>query len=451
MTKSFQKLKVTWEMPDPPVNPEAWAVVIPGPRSTGSEALSKRLGISSSGLDCLDAAFKLGLNRFTGWELEAPEHAQAARIFKRGVFSRYAGEMCQQSVQSGSYDISIVGDEEQVLDLIKHYADWTIICDDKVAKAWPHITKTLRPVTMPTSELSKNLITVAEIIDEIEDASGVVIVGGGVLGDMAGFAAALTNKPMALVPTTLLAMADACIGGKTGVNYPPHGKNQVGSFYFPHEVIVWDGWLKTLPQREMNAGIAECLKHMFLSGEMAIAEQISRRKIRSNLADIIKVKADVVAEDPAEQGVRATLNFGHTLAHALEAYSHQHAKKGQHILHGEAVALGTAFAVLLSHNAGYLEKEDMRRMGQILLDAKILPNRKQLLDMLGIAIDSSKLWPALLKLIAKDKKSTGSTETSNWILLDRPGNAASGPNNNYLIPVESHILAKTWQALLATI
>ncbi|MGH9275954.1 MAG: 3-dehydroquinate synthase, partial [Acidimicrobiales bacterium] len=177
----------------------------------------------------------------------------------------------------------------------------------------------------------------------------VVAVGGGLVTDLAGFAAASYHRgvPVVHVPTTLLGMVDAAIGGKTGVNLP-EGKNLVGAYWQPTAVLCDTDALATLPPREVRSGRGELAKYHFLTGDDLLALDLDER-----IAAAVRIKADVVAaderEDPANRRGRATLNYGHTLAHALET-------AGRYDLrHGEAVAIGLRYAALLAERLGRID------------------------------------------------------------------------------------------------
>ncbi|MGA1566490.1 MAG: 3-dehydroquinate synthase, partial [Ilumatobacteraceae bacterium] len=173
----------------------------------------------------------------------------------------------------------------------------------------------------------------------------VVAVGGGMVTDVAGFAAASYHRGIAVVhvPTTLLGMIDAAIGGKTGVNLP-EGKNLVGAFWQPSGVICDLLTLATLPERELRCGNGEMAKYHFLTGD-----DLASMDLADRVARCVEIKAEVVASDERESGRRAILNYGHTLAHALEiASSHK-------IAHGEAVAIGLVFAARLAERLGRID------------------------------------------------------------------------------------------------
>ncbi len=211
-------------------------------------------------------------------------------------------------------------------------------------------------LVVPPGEQSKSLEQVAALYDQLVEArvnrrTALVAVGGGVVGDLAGFVAAtyLRGLPLVQVPTTLLAMVDSSIGGKVGVDLPA-GKNLVGAFYPPKAVLCDPDVLGTLPEREWSGGMAEVVKHAILAGpDFFRALDTPPRELIERAA---AVKIAVVTRDPFEQGERAHLNLGHTLGHALETvtgYARFH--------HGEAVALGLLAAVRLARNLGVLQED----------------------------------------------------------------------------------------------
>ncbi len=239
-------------------------------------------------------------------------------------------------------------------------------------------------VILPDGEEYKNLQVLNQIFDALlekrfERRSTLVALGGGVVGDMTGFAAACYQRgvPFIQIPTTLLAQVDSSVGGKTGVNHPL-GKNMIGAFYQPQCVIADTDTLSTLEDRQISAGIAEIIKYglirdleflQWLEANMdkllgrdptALAFAIERSCIN---------KAEVVAADEKEGGVRATLNFGHTFGHAIET-----ATGYGKWLHGEAVGTGMLMAADLSERMGMLSKDDVQRVDN-LIDHAQLPTR----------------------------------------------------------------------------
>jgi 3-dehydroquinate synthase len=217
-----------------------------------------------------------------------------------------------------------------------------------------------RVIAIPAGESAKTRETWARVSDELLDAgfgrdSLIVAVGGGVVGDLAGFVAAtyMRGIPFVQVPTTLLAMIDASVGGKTGVDTPA-GKNLVGAFHQPVLVIADPNVLATLPANHFRAGLAEALKHGVIA-DAAYFERIAaarestardERSLTTLVAESVRIKASVVARDERESGLRKVLNFGHTIGHAIESVSNYK------LLHGEAVAIGMALEGELAERIG---------------------------------------------------------------------------------------------------
>lgn len=232
---------------------------------------------------------------------------------------------------------------------------------------------------LPDGEQYKNMDTLNRIYDvllgkKLDRNSTIVALGGGVIGDMAGFAAASYQRGVHLVqiPTTLLAQVDSSVGGKTAVNHPL-GKNMIGAFYQPRAVIADTATLHTLPDRELSAGIAEVIKYglirdlPFFDWLTQNMDKLLQREA-SALAYAIEVscrnKAEVVAADEKESGQRALLNLGHTFGHAIEAglgYGNW--------LHGEAVAAGMCMASLMSKQLGWISQQDADRITAMIRQA----------------------------------------------------------------------------------
>jgi 5-deoxy-5-amino-3-dehydroquinate synthase len=212
----------------------------------------------------------------------------------------------------------------------------------------------------------------------------VVGVGGGMVTDVAGFAASVWHRgvPVVHVSTTLLGMVDAAIGGKTGVNLP-EGKNLVGAFWQPHAVLCDTDALSTLPPRELRCGRGEMAKYHFLTGDDLLAMDMVDR-----IARCVEIKAEVVAGDEREGGRRALLNYGHTLAHALEIATHHD------MAHGEAVAVGLVFAARLARVLGRVDDARVAEHEHVVRGEYELPAE------LPPGLDAA----ALLLLMARDKK-----------------------------------------------
>lgn len=254
-------------------------------------------------------------------------------------------------------------------------------------------------VTLPDGEAYKNQASITKIHETLiqhqhHRDTTLIALGGGVIGDITGFAASTYHRGVACIqiPTTLLAQVDSSVGGKTAINYP-RAKNAVGSFYQPCAVIIDLNSLDTLPERECRAGLAEIIKYGLLVGGEFL-EQLQHvlldKQARPELiAKCCRIKANIVQEDEQElTGKRALLNLGHTFAHALEA-----ATNYECWLHGEAVAIGLYCAALLSHQLGYLSQTDV-----LLVD--------DLLKLVGLPcrIPSELSLTELYKLMHQDKK-----------------------------------------------
>ena len=272
---------------------------------------------------------------------------------------------------------------------------------------------------LPDGESYKTLDTVSRVFDALVAARlhrdcAVLALGGGVVGDIAGFAAACYQRGVDLVqlPTTLLAQVDSSVGGKTGVDHPG-GKNLIGAFHQPVAVLTDTDTLGTLPDRELRAGLAEVIKYGLIRDEPFLAwleSNLERLLARDPgaLAHAIRrsceCKAAIVERDEREQGERALLNLGHTFGHAIETAAGYGAW-----LHGEAVAAGMAMAADLSRRLGWLERADVERVRSLLARA-------------GLPVDPPRLGRArALELMSMDKKVAGGR--IRLVLLERVGAA----------------------------
>src|SRR5215471_4175843 len=231
-------------------------------------------------------------------------------------------------------------------------------------------------IIVPDGERYKQLSTVSRVYDALiranaDRASTLITFGGGVIGDLAGFAAATYLRGIALVhvPTTLLAQVDSAIGGKVGVNHP-QGKNLIGAFYQPHAVVIDPSVLATLPRREFRAGLYEVIKYGMTSSAALFDRVVRERKAifaRSSealmpiIAESCRIKGDVVTADEREAGPRRILNFGHTAGHALEAVT-----KFRRFRHGEAVGYGMLVAAELAAARGALSDPDRQALADII-------------------------------------------------------------------------------------
>ena len=286
-------------------------------------------------------------------------------------------------------------------------------------------------LVLPDGEEQKNLATLGAVIDRLvaegfrRDAC-LVALGGGVIGDLTGFAAACYQRgiPFVQIPTTLLAQVDASVGGKTAVNHP-QAKNMIGAFHQPIAVLADTDTLASLPEREFSAGMAEVIKHgLILDESFLLWLEENMEAILDHdagaLAHIVRrsceIKAAIVAEDELEQGRRALLNLGHTFGHALESLGAY-----RDWLHGEAVAVGITMAAWTSKELGMIDAADCRRVETVL-------SRARLPITPGAGIDAD----AVLRIMNLDKKAVAAG--LKMILLERLGGAVltSAPDSALL-------------------
>ena len=264
---------------------------------------------------------------------------------------------------------------------------------------------------MPDGERHKSLDTYAALMDFLlerrhDRSTTLVALGGGVVGDLAGFAAATFQRGVDFVqvPTTLLAQVDSSVGGKTAVNHP-RGKNMIGAFHQPRCVLADTTVFDTLPPREYRAGLAEVVKYGVVR-DAAFFEWLGRHVTElcgrdpATLAHAIQrsceIKAEVVAEDEREAGLRAILNYGHTFGHALETLTSY-----ERLLHGEAVAVGMVMAADLSLRQGLLTPREARRIKALLqrLDLPVVPPALPADDMLAAMSLDKKVQQGRLRLV----------------------------------------------------
>ncbi|MEO1924220.1 MAG: 3-dehydroquinate synthase [Nautiliaceae bacterium] len=228
--------------------------------------------------------------------------------------------------------------------------------------------KELHIITLPDGEEYKNWKSIEYALDRLFDAkfdrnSTLIAFGGGVIGDMTGFAASIFLRGVEFIqiPTTLLAMVDSSVGGKTGINNK-YGKNLIGSFYQPEAVYIDTHFLSTLPKREFAAGMAEIIK-MAVMFDKEFFKKLKENSL--SLEEMIKrsveLKAMVVNQDEKEKGIRSVLNYGHTFGHVIENLTDY-----KTYLHGEAVAIGMVMANELSKELGFLSKEEANEIKEVL-------------------------------------------------------------------------------------
>jgi 3-dehydroquinate synthase len=299
-----------------------------------------------------------------------------------------------------------------------------VLVDGHVAKVSPRVQPLIaalsarlprvRVFELPAGERCKNLAAVETTCEWLalqgyDRGATLVGIGGGAATDHTGFVAAIYLRGISFVacPTTLLAMVDASVGGKTGVDLPA-GKNLVGAFHQPRAVAADLGFLDTLPARELSAGLAEVVKCALIADpallttlEAHAAGTMAPDVLANVIAAAVRVKADVVTEDEREGGRRAILNFGHTVGHAVEAAS------DYELLHGEAVSLGMVAALALGVARGVTAPE-------------LLPRTRALLEKLGLPVDvERRLDDATLARVEVDKKRR--SDQVRFVLVPRPG------------------------------
>ncbi|WP_370325028.1 3-dehydroquinate synthase [Euzebya sp.] len=315
-----------------------------------------------------------------------PEHARTAAVVTNGMVWELHGDVVQAALERAGLAVECIR-----------------VPDGEQAKSTDTLTA-----------LWHRFAQIPLLRDDV-----VVAVGGGVVGDLAGFAAATWNRGVAVVqvPTTLLAQVDSAIGGKTGINLS-EGKNLVGAFHQPLAVISDVATLATLPSRERRAGLGEVAKYGFIA-DPVVLDLLETRPGSATagdpdvLAEIVRrgsaVKAEVVSEDETEAGRRALLNYGHTVGHAIEALTSYDTYR-----HGEAVALGMVFAARLGERMGVSEAGLAERTVAV-LDGLGLPTR-------GLRLDPRDVWDVM----SRDKKARDgvrfvlSTHPGEAILVDQP-------------------------------
>jgi 3-dehydroquinate synthase len=263
-------------------------------------------------------------------------------------------------------------------------------------------------LTIPSGEKAKVLETVQNLINELfKMGCGrdtlLIALGGGVTTDLIGFAASVYMRgiPLILIPTTMLAIVDAAIGGKTGID-TPYGKNLIGTIYFPKAIFADLDMLQTLPEKEWFNGLAEILK-MGLVREPAIWEMAKEnRKDPDLILKAIQGKIEIVEQDPTEQGMRRILNFGHTIGHALETVS------DYEMSHGEAVAIGSVTEAHLSMRLGYLSEKDFEQI-------------QAMYSHFLLQLPKAYIQTKLLQAMAHDKKKA--LGEIRFVLIDKIGHA----------------------------
>ena len=348
-----------------------------------------------------------------------------------------------QRVQLPTYEVAIEpGALSRITAFVGPFAERrrvAVISDSNVESIYgrriaEHLGAVSGVLTIPAGEESKTRETWSELTDRmLADGYGrdtlIVAVGGGVVGDLAGFVAAtyMRGVPFVQVPTTLLSMIDASVGGKTGVDTPA-GKNLVGAFHQPSLVVIDPSALATLPANHFRAGLAEALKHGVIADQKyfeqiaAARESTARdeRALTGLIAESVRIKASIVARDERENGLRKVLNFGHTIGHAIESASNYR------LLHGEAVAIGMALEAALAERIGLAQAGTADRI-------------RGALDAIGLPSAFPALEPgAVLAATKTDKKArAGRVEYA----LPTGIGAMAGESSAWGIPVDDEQVA----------
>jgi 3-dehydroquinate synthase len=294
-----------------------------------------------------------------------------------------------------------------------NYSQMAVLVDENTAiHCYPLIEKNLPSHTLiaiAAGEEHKNLETCNKVWGELtrlrlDRHSLVVIIGGGVIGDMGGFCAATYKRGIdfVLLPTTLLAQADASVGGKLGIDFMSF-KNHIGVFCEPVATLISPAFLKTLPERELRSGFAEVIKHCLIS-DKDMWDALRRKRLveqdwETLLAHSVDFKRGVVATDPKEKGLRKILNFGHTVGHAVESYF---LESGHRIFHGEAIAVGMIAEAHIAAAKNLLKPKELE---------EILSYLKTVYPVIALPKDYS----PIIDLMSQDKKNKG-----NKILMALP-------------------------------
>lgn len=287
----------------------------------------------------------------------------------------------------------------------KSYSKVSVLTDTNTATAcYPKIKSQLPPHTVfqiEAGEEAKNLTTCSAIWQKLTDEhfdrhSLLLILGGGVIGDMGGFCAATYKRGIdfVLMPTTLLAQVDASIGGKLGIDFN-HYKNHIGVFQTPVTTLISPEFLKTLPERELRSGFAEIIKHCLISDaqtwEVIHTKTLQQQDWNELIAHSVKFKSKVITEDPKEKGLRKILNFGHSTGHAIESHF---LNSGNRLFHGEAIAIGMITESFIGMKKGLISKADLDQITQYVL------------SIFG-KVDNVNDDKAILDTIYQDKKNKG--------------------------------------------
>jgi len=310
---------------------------------------------------------------------------------------------------------------------------------ERVVKAFLHAGLDAAPFSFPAGEWNKRREEWARLLDALLAAgfgrdSVVVALGGGVTGDLAGFVAAtfMRGVPVVQVPTTLLAMLDSCVGGKTGVDTEA-GKNLIGAFHHPALVLIDPELLSTLPRHQRIAGLAEAIKTAaildpelweWIAAHAGALVEGDAQAAAELVGAVVALKIDVVSRDPHESDVRSILNFGHTIGHALETL------EGYTLLHGEAVAAGMRVETRLGEAAGITRPGTATRLAGLLEECG-----------LDRAWESEHRPEEVIEALGRDKKARG--RRPHCVFLARIGEVATDPAGRHTFALEPAELARS--------
>lgn len=275
-----------------------------------------------------------------------------------------------------------------------------------------------REIAVKAGDINKNIDSLAQIWKGMQEAgctrhSLAINLGGGVITDMGGFAAASFKRGIRFinVPTTLLSAVDAAVGGKTGINFGGF-KNEIGAFCEADAVIISSCFFNTLNSHERRSGYAEMLKHGLIKSEKIFkklikqdVEDLSSDELLELLTESVKIKEEIVKEDPKEKGIRKALNFGHTIGHAFEEHSLKH---GDPISHGYAVAYGCVVETILSHVLAGFDSNSLNQL------------KDYVKEVYGFYAITCKDYPELIRYMRHDKKNLNQ-DNINFTLLKSPG------------------------------
>jgi 3-dehydroquinate synthase len=324
----------------------------------------------------------------------------------------------------------------------KKYTQVAVVVDENTRQhCYPLVKEALPPhvlIEIPSGEAHKTLDTCTQVWDSLTedgfDRNGLLInLGGGVIGDLGGFCAATYKRGIDFmtVPTTLLAMADAGIGGKLGIDY--NGlKNHIGLFQHPEAIVIHQGFLKTLSERERRSGFAEVIKHGLIADEyywqLIRGKNFAEQPWEKHVKHSVRVKQGIVANDPLEQGERKLLNFGHTIGHAIETY--RLTQSTQPLLHGEAIAIGMICESYISYTRKFISKTELKQITAFLL------------QIYGKESLPAEALPDIIQWMYQDKKNKD--KKINATLLEKVGR---GKIDVYISELEAKEAMEFYEAL----